>query len=153
MRIKSLGERLFAYVNKTDTCWLYTGHIKQNGYGAMRKTQSMKYLLVHRVSYELFKGPIPEGLALDHLCRVRHCVNPDHLEAVTLAENVLRGSGQPARNARKTHCKYGHALSGYNLFVKREGFRVCRTCKNAYSSKWRKEKRSLIKEATDGMII
>jgi hypothetical protein len=69
-------------------CWLWKRHINGTGYGMVRDG---KLRLAHRVYYERAKGPIPEGLTLDHLCRQRHCVNPDHLEAVTLKENIRRG--------------------------------------------------------------
>jgi hypothetical protein len=83
--------------------------------------------LAHRIVYMLLVGPIPFGYALDHLCRVRRCVNPAHLEPVTIAENVLRGEGTAARHARQTHCLRGHPLSGDNLVVY-GGDRHCRAC-------------------------
>lgn len=84
------------------------------------------------MSHELHKGPIPEGLVIDHLCRNRGCVNPDHLEAVTQRENILRGEGLAAANARKTHCPKGHPYSGENLYVvPSSGRRQCRICADA----------------------
>jgi len=85
----------------------------------------------HRVAYELLVGPIPEGLTLDHLCRVRHCVNPDHLEPVTRLENWRRGTGPSAASRRqrsKTRCKHGHEFSEENTYVTAAGARQCRTC-------------------------
>lgn len=83
----------------------------------------------HRWSYEYHVGPIPAGLHLDHLCRNTLCVNPDHLEPVSLAENVRRGVSSPAQNARKTYCQRGHALAGDNLYINPgTGYRKCRTC-------------------------
>lgn len=73
-------------------------------------------------------GPIPEGMDLDHTCRNRGCVNPEHLEPVTTQVNTLRGIGPTAENARKTHCKHGHPLEGDNLYVDPEGKRKCRAC-------------------------
>ncbi|MGI9502698.1 MAG: HNH endonuclease [Geminicoccaceae bacterium] len=82
----------------------------------------------HRVSYEALVSAIPEGLELDHLCRVRCCVNPIHLEPVTTRTNNLRGNGIAAMNALKTHCPRGHPYSGEHLYVCSRGHRHCRTC-------------------------
>ena len=121
-------ERLWARIDKTDTCWLWTGTILQSGYGQIR--WNAKQYRVHRFVYELLVGPIPEGLTLDHLCRVRHCVNPAHLEPVTMRENLLRSSSFVAINARKTHCPQGHPFDSENTLVYK-GSRVCRACRNA----------------------
>lgn len=83
----------------------------------------------HRWSYEYHVGPIPEGLHLDHLCRNRACVNPEHLQPVTVRENLLRGEGPSAVNAEKTHCPKGHPYSGDNLYVyPTSNIRRCREC-------------------------
>ncbi|MEV0438955.1 HNH endonuclease signature motif containing protein [Streptomyces spectabilis] len=108
-------------------CWEWTGHVKPNGYGQVRINR--RPLHAHRVAYEAVHGPIPEGLVLDHLCRRRNCVNPDHLEPVTTRTNVLRGSGPAARNARRTHCLRGHAFDAANTYVTPNGARNCRTCR------------------------
>lgn len=117
----------FAQVEKTETCWLWRGTILQGGYGQIKvKKRKMQ---AHRFFYELLVGPIPEGLTIDHLCRVRNCVNPAHLEPVTGRENTLRGNNPAAQNARKTHCKRGHPLSGSNLRSSKDGRqRRCKTC-------------------------
>jgi hypothetical protein len=123
-------DRFWAKVEKTETCWLWRGTTTRpvNGYGQIRLDRRM--VTSHRVAYELLVGPIPEGLELDHLCRVRHCVNPVHLEPVTPHENLLRGEGPAARHARKTHCHRGHPLSGANLRMCNGGrSRRCRECK------------------------
>lgn len=82
----------------------------------------------HRVAYEMAKGPIPAGLKIDHLCRNTRCCNPDHLEAVTDRENILRGDGVAALASRRTHCPQEHPYSGENLHLTPRGHRVCRTC-------------------------
>ena len=82
-------ERFWSKVDKTDTCWNWIAG-RSNGYGMIQINKKHKY--AHRVSYEIFKGDIPEGLELDHLCRNRKCVNPDHLEAVSSRENTMRGN-------------------------------------------------------------
>ena len=118
-------------------CWLWTGTTNPGGYGAvgfMGRTRS-----AHRVSYELAKGPIPAGLDLDHKCRVRCCVNPDHLEPVTRSENLRRGlAGENLRVAAlaKTHCPKGHPYSGGNLYVAPDGHRDCITCQRARVRNW-----------------
>jgi hypothetical protein len=86
--------------------------------------------MAHRVAWELMRGPIPRGMTIDHLCRMPLCVNPSHLEVVTLKENVLRGFGSPAMNARKTHCLKGHPLTLDNVYLYR-GSRSCRMCMRA----------------------
>lgn len=112
-------------------CWLWTGASSKDGgtggYG--RIGVRGRLLMAHRFSYEAFRGPIPDGLFLDHLCRVHSCVNPDHLEAVTPRVNVLRGQTICRANAEKTHCLHGHAFSAENTYiVPRTGERACRTC-------------------------
>ena len=108
-------------------CHNWTGGQNGKGYGLF--SIGVKKYYAHRVAYELAKGKIPEGLEIDHLCRVRDCVNPDHLEAVTHKENLHRGETFAAANAAKTHCPQGHPLSGDNLYVDPRGRRECRTCR------------------------
>jgi len=134
----SVSERFHdGYVPEPNSgCWLWTKCTLPCGYGWMSVPDGWTGVLgrrqeaAHRVSYRLYKGDIPEGLEIDHLCRVRSCVNPDHLEAVTRRENVLRGVGLAAINAVKTHCKHGHLLSGPNLRINIRGSKkIKRSCK------------------------
>ena len=122
--------RFFAKVQKTETCWIWTS-TKSHGYGAL--TIEKKPVYAHRFSYQHFKGPIPKGREIDHLCRNRLCVNPDHLEAVTKKENILRGIGLSAKNAIKTHCKRGHEFTPENTYINQKlGTRCCRHCQRDY---------------------
>lgn len=120
-----------------DGCWLWVGAVRDTGYGQIgirlaRRQYANK--LAHRYVYELLVGPIPDGLQIDHLCRVITCVRPDHLEPVTQRENIARGESACAWNARKTHCKRGHPFAGPNLILVNDGrWRVCRTCRDRYS--------------------
>lgn len=114
------------------SCWNWSGSSYKNS-GNLR--YGMLYFRgkvhrVHRFFYEIIKGPIPKGLEIDHLCRNTLCFNPEHLEAVTTRINCLRGNSVPAINARKTHCKRGHELYGYNLVKTKKG-RECRSCRIA----------------------
>lgn len=112
-------------------CWLWLGSSDPRGYGRIdtRVDGRKAPRLVYRVLWEAVVGPVPDGLELDHLCRTPACVNPDHLEPVTHAENLLRGESPAARNARKTHCKRGHEFTHENTWVNpRTGGRQCRAC-------------------------
>ena len=96
-----------------------------------------KTLIAHRVAWEHVHGPVPKDLQLDHLCRNRGCVNPAHLEPVTLGTNVLRGTGITAKNLRKTHCVLGHPYNDRNTYRTKRGNRHCRTCAVARTAAWR----------------
>src|SRR6266849_5089721 len=100
-------ERFWAKVHKTDTCWEWTGALWR-GYGYFRTW------IAHRVAYELLVGPIPPEKQVDHLCRNRGCVNPEHMELVTSYENILRGEGPTAANKRKLVCSNGHPFTPEN---------------------------------------
>ena len=114
-------------VHKTDTCWLWTGYINGEGYGEY-KSDYLTTRLVHRISYGLDKGHLP-NLPLDHLCRHRNCVNPDHLEPVTSKVNTRR-SNVGLNSSNTTHCPQGHEYTEENTLVY-GGKRVCRACKTA----------------------
>jgi len=129
----ALEQRLWAKVDKTGDpsgCWLWTASRNPGGYGQIwANGKAARH--AHRIAYELLVGPIPDDLELDHLCRVRHCVNPAHLEPVTHAENVRRGNMEIKRLAvirGRTHCKRGHPFDDANTYVTPDGRRQCRVC-------------------------
>lgn len=128
---KRWPDRFWAKVEKTGTCWLWRGQVTDEGYGIT--SFGGKNHKAHRISWEMAKGPIPDGLTLDHLCRVRACVNPVHLEPVSASENIRRGTGTHVTNARKTHCVNGHEFSPENTRKDRHGNRVCKACIKANS--------------------
>lgn len=125
--VKSV-EWMMARVKMAGDCWEWTSGKNSKGYGRVHATKLERGAMAHRVMYELVRGPIPEGLTLDHLCRNRACVNPDHLEAVTNRLNIIRGSSPAADNANKATCLRGHALSGRNVWIAKDGSRVCKEC-------------------------
>jgi HNH endonuclease len=139
---KPIAERFWEKVQKTETCWLWQAGRSGNGYGVFY--QGRRPFQAHRYAYETLIGPIPDGLPLDHLCRVRHCVRPEHLEPVTPRTNTLRSSIAPAAiNAQKTHCKRGHEFTEGNTRVsQRDGERVCRECKRIQSRRSRRAERA-----------
>lgn len=114
-----------------DGCWLWPLQLNNSGYGYFA-TGGDK-VLAHRVSYEMFNGPIPVGMVLDHTCSIRHCVNPSHLEAVTQRENLLRGNTIAAHNANRTHCNEGHEFTPENTYMK-AGFRACKECRKVQNA-------------------
>jgi hypothetical protein len=144
-------ERFWGYVDKTPTCWLWTGG-KSHGYGtfSMSDREKDRQVMAHRMSYELVVGPIPDGMTLDHLCHTaavttcldgptcphRACVRPDHLEPVPLPENIQRGG-----NGAKTRCKRGHPFDAENTYVSPKGGRFCRTCLRMHAALVRQRKR------------
>jgi len=121
-------ERFMAKVHKLPSgCWQWLGKIQPNGY-ARFAIRHATHAYAHRWIFEHERGSITPGLDLDHLCRNRWCVNPDHLEAVSRRENLLRGDTIPARHAVKTHCSKGHAYDEANTYLYR-GMRYCKECR------------------------
>lgn len=124
---KLTAARMLAMIAKdTSGCWLWTGGLNWKGYGKAGENTS-----AHRRLYELLRGPIPVGLDLDHICRVRRCVNPDHLEPVTRKENIRRGNTGLARRLRqlaRTQCRHGHPYTPDNTRIGSHGERICREC-------------------------
>ena len=133
-------------VNKQeDGCWLWTSSTEREGYGYIHLSRAnagekFRHQVVHKFIYEAFRGVVPDGLELDHLCRNRLCVNPDHLEPVTHKENILRGNSPSALAARKTHCHRGHEFTPENTYVYKTG-RVCKLCHSKYMKVWNAENR------------
>ncbi len=124
----SVIERFMKFVSPEPNtgCWLWTGFLDRRGYGRFGINRTSRF--AHRISYELHVGAIPDGLTLDHLCRVPCCVNPAHLEAVTMRVNCLRGVGPAAKNVLKIQCPRGHEYNSAN--TKMEGRkRRCRICR------------------------
>ena len=119
-----------------DSCWRWTGAHSIKGYGYFGTPEGTAQ--AHRWIYQQLVGPIPPGLTIDHLCRVRDCMNPAHMEPVSRGENVLRGNGHSAQNARKAVCKRGHPFTGDNLYPKNRR-RHCRACR-AENDRQRKDR-------------
>ena len=119
-------------VEKTSTCWIWAGPRQANGYG--KATILKRSLLAHRVFYEHYKGAIPDGFQVDHLCKNRLCVNPEHLEAVPPSVNNARSDSPSAVNARKTLCLRGHELA--QAYVTPNGRRHCRVCRGIHQRKY-----------------
>ena len=142
---KTVLERVEANVmaDPNSGCWLWTGCLSKAGYGQMSVHGKLNY--AHRISYEVFIGPIPLGLHIDHKCRVRACINPRHLEPVTHAENVRRGDAGKVTGLRgkaMTHCKNGHEFTEKNTYINiGTGDRVCRTCRMLLMRERRKSRK------------
>lgn len=121
-------DRFLAKVEKTETCWLWTGGKNRKGYGIFH---AEGFHSAHRFAYGVFKGEIPDGLCIDHICRNPACVNPDHLRPLTIWQNTLIGDGPSAKNAKKTHCIRGHEYTPETLGIYKSGRRFCKICKDA----------------------
>ena len=122
-------------------CWLWMGKIRDDGYVTFHDENGVN-AQVHRWAYMHFIGEIPKGLELDHLCRIRHCVNPSHLEAVTGRVNKLRGNTLAGINAKKTHCSRGHEFSEKNTY-RYKNHRICRPCACIKSRRYSQKRKQL----------
>lgn len=151
-------DTLDAYVDRSkgvEHCWVWKKGKNPLGYGQLRLSRTEK-VQAHRYVYELIKGPIPEGLELDHLCRNRACCNPEHLEPVTHRINILRGESPLAVNARKTHCVNGHPFTPENTYTQtidggKPVGRGCRICHREHNKRSRAKRK--LKDLTKGSTL
>jgi len=135
----SFEDRFWAKVSPEPNtgCWLWDAS-QSNGYGVIKV--SGKYRPAHRISYEMEHGEVEPGLVMDHLCRVPLCVNPAHLEPVTIGENVRRGDNF---NRSKTHCHRGHEFTSENtLMINKGRSRSCRVCAKSRAERWQNAQKS-----------
>lgn len=144
-RGKTAFDRFVEKIDASDPlgCWTWTAYRAPTGYGQF--SLNGRPTLSHRFACEVAHGPIPKGLVVDHLCRNPPCVNPAHLEVVTMGENTRRGTAYQAisaRAAKRKACIRGHAFAGENLAFDRNGARVCRACRSLLSSQWSKSNRA-----------
>lgn len=125
---RTFRERLFSrlVIDPETGCLNWTGPTNSNGYGWVNTRG--RIIGAYRAMYELFVGPVPDGMELDHLCRNPRCASPDHLEAVTHRENIRRSHGLFADRARQTHCIHDHEFTVANTYWRSNGTRACRTC-------------------------
>lgn len=152
--MKTLEERLESKIDRTPgrgpngDCWIWTACLDAYGYGAISYLR--RTLKAHRVTFFLAGKHIPEGMELDHLCRVRSCVNPEHLEAVTHRVNMDRGeiatakiAGIKAKMLLRTHCMRGHEYTPQNTELRTGNGRRCVICRNEYCRAWHSRKKAI----------
>ncbi len=145
--VGTIEERVWAKVSLGDGCWEWQG-AKHQGYGVVAVSRIRKRR-VHRLIYEMVYGPIPTGLQIDHLCRNRSYVRPDHLQVVTSKENTLRGHGPSALNASKSRCHVGHPFDRLHTYIDKFGKKHCRACAKNRRQVKRRE-RELLGRSSDG---
>lgn len=134
--------RFDAKVSKGDGCWEWTGALNNSGYGVfgLGKAHGGALVYAHRYSYARFVAPLTPGLSIDHLCKNRACVRPDHLEEVTPWVNTQRSGNIVWKPKRE--CKRGHLFSGDNLYVDPSGRRACRECQRMHVRAYKKRRRA-----------
>lgn len=135
-------ERFWGHVDKSGKCWRWASTVNHQGYGMFPVYG--RYVMAHRYAYESTNGPIPDGLTIDHLCMNKGCVNPSHLEAVTMIENVHRANLAYGRGIAVTHCPKGHEYTPENTYVEPKGSRSCRECRREVTRQWRARKRAAL---------
>lgn len=133
----STEDRFFSRVLKTDSCWHWTAYKNPDGYGRFGYEKNIGY--AHRYSYLLHHGPIPEGYEVDHLCKVRDCVNPDHLRAIPWEENAGKGQRRHIE-----FCRHGHKYEA--VYVGKKKARHCRVCKNIRVRDWKRQNKLKLKQ-------
>lgn len=144
--IEHLVSQLKTVTTTYGECWEWQGHKDTNGYGRFKHKQ-VSYS-VHKYLWEYLYGPTPKGLELDHLCRNVSCANPDHLEAVTHRENLMRGVRGNTFNSSKTHCRNGHEYSEMNTYTPPGSTeRQCRICKRELQTIRYHENNGAVKKA------
>ena len=124
-------ELIYRHADQSGDCWIWLGTYSEDGYGKVWVGGKRWY--AHRASYTIFRGPIPQGLTLDHLCRTRSCVNPEHLEPVTSIENTRRGM-----RATRTHCLNGHPFDRVYMRAGKQVQRKCSICSRAYQRAYKR---------------
>jgi hypothetical protein len=141
-QIRSSKDRFdsMVYQDPNSGCWIWTGALGGGEYGVF--WYERKQIPAHKWIYEHMRGRVNSSKQLDHLCRVRCCVNPNHLEEVTCRENLMRGNTLAAMNYKKTHCIRGHELSGDNLYTYPDGKRQCRKCYRVAEQRFLDRKRN-----------
>lgn len=126
----------------TTLCWEWLGWETNSGYAQFRI--GIKKYLVHRISYEMYKGIIPKYYEVDHLCKNKKCVNPDHLESVEGKENNRRSNSKSSINSKKTNCNNGHEFTIQNTYVTKQGHRECIICMKKLNKEYEKNNRESI---------
>lgn len=127
-----LKKRLLSHRKISKGCWIWTAYVQKNGYGWSNINHKIS-VSSHRLSYLVYIGDIPEGYCIHHICRVKACFNPKHLQAVTVKEHLKLDEHPAYLASQKTHCIRGHEFNEENTFWKK-GRRICRACRRVYNN-------------------